>query len=382
MRTLLLTERRPSECHLPEEAVAFLQEHHAAHLRLAPARGGRVVLTPTRLVGLIVAPGVRLVVRPKLPLQSFAQLLDPEGQPMTADAGAEFDLLAFMAMRLAQLIEERLRAGLQRGYAEQHSAGPVVQGRLDLPATLRESPRRDRLHSSRDELTTDILCNRLLRATVESLLRLPSLGAVERARLTATLGGLQDIAAIVPTAEDFARASPPEYGRVLELCRLIVAGLQPGVGTGRPGEGFLIDLERLFERLVGGGIRAAFAAHPFRVEEQRSFALGDTDVSIRPDVIVRTETEIALIVDAKWKILRPGHAQPTDLYQVLAYGSVLGARRLALVYPGRRDDMQTLRFGAGMCVALCTLRVTTGPNGMRRSLHRLGRLLRATAFLA
>src|SRR5436190_19036451 len=91
MRTLLLTERRRAECRLPGDDLDFLLARHSTHLKITPARDGAVVLTPTRLVGLIVGPSVRLVLRPKLPLRSFAHLLGADAHPSASDAGKEFD---------------------------------------------------------------------------------------------------------------------------------------------------------------------------------------------------------------------------------------------------------------------------------------------------
>src|SRR5205823_5619753 len=168
--------------------------------------------------------------------------------------------------------------------------------------------------------------------------------------LAAARESLDGITPFVPSAEVFASiAPPPGYGPVLELCRLVSEGLRPAAGTGRPGEVFLIDLERLFERHVGRGVRDAFAGTGFRVEEQRSFHLHDADtgsaaVRLQPDIVIRGEGGVEMVVDAKWKRMRPGRAHPADLYQVLAYGGVLGARRLVLVYPGRRDTSRTLRL--------------------------------------
>ena len=119
----------------------------------------------------------------------------------------------------------------------------------------------------------------------------------------------------------------------------------------------------------------------FRVEEQRSFYLHDADtgsaaVRLQPDVVIRGEGGVEMVIDAKWKRMRPGRAHPADLYQVLAYGGVLGARRLVLVYPGRRDASRTLRLDNGASVRLHTLRVTAGPGGCTRSLRQLGKVLR------
>ena len=76
VHTLMLTERCRSEHTLSGDDLDFLQAEHAHHLRIDPTRQpSRYRLTPTRCVGLLVAPTCRLVIQPKIPLRSLFHLL-------------------------------------------------------------------------------------------------------------------------------------------------------------------------------------------------------------------------------------------------------------------------------------------------------------------
>src|SRR5438105_2539325 len=91
METFHLIERRPSECRLPSEDAAFLVERHGAHLQLLPARQAGVYrIRPTRLVGVLTTPHCRFIIRPKLPLRSFAFLLDPDNLPEQRSSARDF----------------------------------------------------------------------------------------------------------------------------------------------------------------------------------------------------------------------------------------------------------------------------------------------------
>src|SRR5439155_11938868 len=118
----------------------------------------------------VVLLSCRLVIQPKIPLDSFLYLLDPlaawhtEQYQAAPEAGSE--LLDFFAGQLARLLGERVAAGLHRDYREQGLCGPILQGRLDVAAQLRESTAtRDRLHCVRDEFTADVACNQIARTT-------------------------------------------------------------------------------------------------------------------------------------------------------------------------------------------------------------------------
>ncbi len=75
------------------------------------------------------------------------------------------------------------------------------------------------------------------------------------------------------------------------------------------------------------------------------------------------------VLDAKWK--RPG-PDAADLHQILAYAAVTGARRAALVYPGRRWGRRVLRAGAPT-VSLIRLPVVGTSDEVAAGLARLAR---------
>jgi 5-methylcytosine-specific restriction enzyme subunit McrC len=395
--TLLLTERLRAECSLSGEDLEFLLAEHGHHLHIVPTRRPSVYrLTPTRLVGLLVAPTCRLVIRPKIPLRSLYHLLDPSATPPAVTSVTPEDvsraLLDFLALRLVALLEERLAVGLHRWYAEQEGEERFLQGRLDVAAQLRQTAARpDQFHCRRDEFTFDVPCNQVPRAVLELLLRSPLLGAAARASLGQALQGLDGVQRVELTAELFERATADRtaalYRPLLELCRLLADSLQqkPGVRPGSTaGPAFLLDLERVFERYVTRGLVEAFTGgERFTVAGQLgqtfpSTGSGQPGLLMRPDVTVCEGNEPRAVVDAKWKRLPPHGKVTADLYQVLAYCTALGVGRGVLVYPGRADHCRTYRLSrSGVRIEVRTLRITAGPHGCRRSLCRLGRALRA-----
>jgi 5-methylcytosine-specific restriction enzyme subunit McrC len=398
VQTLLLTERCRAEHPLSGDDLEFLLAEHAHHLHIVPTRRPAVYrLTPTRFIGLLVAPTCRLVIQPKIPLRSLYHLLDPSALPpavttVTPEAVSEA-VLDFLALRLAALLGERLSAGLRRSYAEQERADKFLQGRLDVPTQLRQTATRpDQFHCRRDEFTCDVPCNQIPRAVLELLLHSPLLGAAARAAVGQALQGLEGVsyAELTPELFERARADPlaTPYRPLLELCRLLADSFQlpPGVRPGGTvGPAFLLDLERVFERYVTRGVAEAFAgSERFTVADQLVQAFSPTQsgqpaLLMRPDVTISERNEPRAVVDAKWKRLPPHGKVTADLYQVLAYCTALGANQGILVYPGRADRCRAYRLSrSGVRIEVRTLRITAGPRACRRSLRRLGRTLRAS----
>jgi len=394
LRTLTLTERVASCCRLSRAEVAFLQRGHRAHLDLAPtARTGHYRITPTGHVGTILAPEMRVVIRPKIPLENLFHLLDPnapvpafEDKTATVPGAEAFN---FLARRLAELLAERVSAGLHRDYAERVAQGPYLQGRLDLPAQLRERRgRKDLLHCRYEDFTADVPCNQVVKATAEWVLRSPLLGEGVAAALRRTLPALAAVSPAQLGPDCFADALPDRrsaaYRPVLALCRLLFEGLNADRAAGPvPCPAFLLNMEEVFEGYVSQGVRQSFKADErCAVSFQPPYLIGQPvagqpDLRVRPDIVVERAGKPVLVVDAKWKSLAEALV-PADVYQVLAYCTALGARRGVLVYPGRRTRRWTYRLTAAS-LEVHTVRVTGAPPACRRSLDRFGRHVHSSA---
>lgn len=391
-RTVRLIERRPRCVRLASVDVAFLLEHQRGNLEVLPTgHRDRYRLTALGCAGVIVTPTCRLVIRPKVPMTHVLSMLDPLAEvPAQWDCVAPqtgTEILEFLAGQLARRLEERVAAGLHRAYRERREQGAVLHGRLDLPAQLREAPgRKDQLHGRFDEWTADVLCNQAAKATMELLLSSPLLGSEVHALLRKTLSGFESVSSVPlsPRLWEMSREERPaaEYGPLLELCRLLADSLSPGRVAGPLiGPSFLLDLERVFERYVTRGIVEAFAdSSTHTVAVQTTFTVTEpvaeqASLTMRPDLTIVSEGQALLVVDAKWKRWT-GTAETADLYQVLAYGTALGAAGAMLVYPGNRRRCREFRFThTPLRLQLCSVRV----DGSRAACRRLGRSLRAWA---
>jgi 5-methylcytosine-specific restriction enzyme subunit McrC len=391
-RTLILTERRPHVSRLAADDVAFLLEHYRGLLEVLPTgRRDRYRLTALGCAGIIVSPTCRLVIRPKVPLANIFAMIDPladlpsESDRIAPEKGTE--ALDFLAGQLARRMAERVTAGLHRAYREQREQGTVLHGRIDLSAQLREAPgRKDQLHSQYDELTLDVPCNRAVKAAAEAILLSPLLGAEVQAALRQALAGFEGVPSAPWSARLWdkiaAERLPPAYRPLLDLGRLLAESLTLNDAVGStPAPSFLLDLERVFEMHVTRGIVEAFAQRRDHVVVVQAMHTVNEPVADQPDLIMRPDLTInrdgrtIVVIDVKWKRL-PRNAEPADLYQVLAYGTALGAEKIVLVYPGRRWSIREYRFTqTPLRLMICTLRVSGTREACLRSVQRLARFI-------
>ncbi len=394
-RTLVLTERVPHLTRLAPADVAFLLDNHRGQVEVLPTgRRDRYRLTALGCVGVLMAPTCRLMIQPKIPLANLFAMLDPLAPvPAASDAvtpSAGTEALDFLAGQLTHRLTERIAAGLHRAYREQCEQGSVLHGRFDLPTQLRKAPgRKEQLHGRYDDLSADVPCNQAARATVEALLASPLLAGEVRAVLGRALVGLEGVSSVPlsPRLWDAIEAErlPTEYRPLLDLCRLLADGLAPGGTAGpTPAPSFLLDMERVFERHVTRGVADAFAhSRRYTVSVQATHAVNrpmndQPDITVRPDLTLDVAGRPLLIVDAKWKRL-PRSLVTADLYQVLAYGTTLGAESVALVYPGRKWRSWEYRFtNTPLRLTVYTLPVHGTRDACLRSVRRLAPALKAT----
>jgi 5-methylcytosine-specific restriction endonuclease McrBC regulatory subunit McrC len=392
-RTLILTERKPHIARLAPGDVAFLMEHHRGCLEVLPTgRRDCYRLTALGCIGVLIAPTCRFIIRSKVPLANVFAMLDPivavpdESDRIAPASGTE--ALEFLAGQLACRMAERVAAGLHRAYREQCEQGTVLHGRLDLSAQMRETPgRKELLHSQYDELSADVSSNRAVKATAEALLASPLLGAEVRAALRQVLIGFESVSSVALSARlwDVIEAArlPAEYRPLLDLCRLLADSLTLNDAAGNTSTpSFLLDLERIFEMHVTRGVVEVFAQssdHTVAVQATHTVSepvADQPDLTIRPDLTIDRDGRTVLVIDAKWKRL-PRNAETADLYQVLAYGTTLGANGVVLVYPGKRWSFREYQFRhTPLRLMLCTLQVGVTRPACLRSVGRLARALK------
>jgi 5-methylcytosine-specific restriction enzyme subunit McrC len=367
VRTLALTERVTTAVRLPPAAVDFLLGGWRHAFALVPtARRHRYRLTPLGHVGVLPAPGIRIVVRPKIPLSNVFWMLDSAANVSEIDDASRpepaGEVLDFLARRLAARMAKRVAAGLHRGYVEQVERGPYLRGRIDMPAQLREtSP--GALNSLHDDWSVDVSCNQAVVATANSVLESPLLADATRASLRRALAGFAGVRT-VPAVTGIE--APAEYRSLLDLCRLLDDSLRPGRESGAtPGPAFLLDLARVFEGYVATGLTEAA---PGVVRVQRTIPLGGADgLLLRPDLVLEENGRPGTVVDTKWKRIRGNVA---DLFQIIAYATAFQTTRSALVYPGRRNERRDVQIGP-VTVEVRTLDVCGTADACRRSLRRL-----------
>lgn len=310
--------------------------------------GAAVVTVPT------VRPGgttrsVAIRIAPKVPISRLFFLLgyavNPKGwRDDQVDVAEHTDLLPALAHAFERQCERALRQGLLQGYRRTQDSAMVVRGRIREGEQLR---RRFGMalpvEVEYDEYTTDIAENQLLRAAVECLLRLPAVTGGIRRRLLHQRFRLADVTPLtrgrrIPTWTT-SRLNA-RYVPALRLAEIVLRGgsVEHETGAVRV-NGFLFDMWKIFEDFVtaalGERLTAAEAgseAGTVKTQDRRHLDEADT-VLMKPDLVwYDAAGRPRAVVDAKYKAEKPEGFPGADLYQLLAYCTVLDLPEGHLVY--------------------------------------------------
>lgn len=328
----------------------------------ALTEAGVAVVTPTvdpgrwevaagNKVGVARVDGLQVVIQPKIGINRLIFLmgyaLRPDhwrGDLVSLDP--ELELPEALADAFVALAKRALDQGLLKGYVTVDESLPVLRGRiLESEQLRRRFGRAVPLEVRYDEYSVDIPENQLLLAAVERLLRTLGVGVRHR-------GGLQrlrlQLADVSPPPRGMApawRASRlnKRYVPALELAELILAGqsFEQRVGDVVV-TGYLLNMAKIFEDFVTVALREAFRSYGGRSRLQYSAHLDvDETVPVKPDFVWLEQGMPKVVVDAKYKAEKPSGFPQADLYQMLAYCTVLGLPEGHLVYAKGNEPART-----------------------------------------
>ncbi|WP_217130836.1 McrC family protein [Streptomyces sp. AC558_RSS880] len=349
-----------------------------------PYSSGRWSLRAGSKVGAVTVTvpghGDPLTVRitPKVPIVRLFFLLgyslDPAGawREGEVDVAEHREVLPALAHAVERQVDRALRQGLLQGYRVTEETSPVVRGRVrEAEQIRRRFGATLPVEVVYDDFTTDIAENRILRAAVERLLRLPGVPREVRRRLLHQRARLADVTVLVrgrPLPEWRPSRLNARYHHALRLARAVLEDASPEHGPGGLRvEGFLFDMNKLFEDFVTVALREALRGSGYVARFQDPLHLDEARaIRMKPDLVLHgPDRAPCAVADAKYKVERPGGYPDADLYQMLAYCTALGLDEGHLVYAKGNADHAAHRVRhAGIVLHQHALDLDQDPAGL------------------
>jgi 5-methylcytosine-specific restriction enzyme subunit McrC len=329
---------------------------------------------PAGKVGAAQVGDMEIHIKPKVPIARLLFLVGysqhvAAWRPETVPVAEAADLVPVVAQALWRQTERAIHQGLLPGYIVIEESSQVLRGRL------RESEQLHRHHGlplpleiRHDEFTIDIPENQILRTACERMLTVPRVDAESQRMLRRLLRDFTDVTPL-------SRGDPiplwhpsrlnARYHMALRLAGLVLHATSVEHGPGGIAvNGFLLDMPRLFEDFVTVALREALvASYGGRVDDQdRNYFDDAAQVVLRPDIVWKIRGSAVAVIDAKYKAEKPAGYPNADLYQLLAYCTVLGLRNGHLIYAkGNEESAHHVVRHSGIEILCHALDLAQGP---------------------
>lgn len=347
-------------------------------------RSGQWFVGPAGKVGAASIGDVTVRITPKVPIARLLFLLGYSLHGVawlesTVSVGEAPDLVPAVASALWRQAERAVHQGLLPGYVVVEDSGLVLRGRLLEGAQLsRHHGLPLPLEIRHDEFTIDIAENQILRTALERMLQVPRVDAESARMFRRLLRDFSDVS-VIPRGDPAPAWSPTRlnarYQVALRLAELVLRATSVEHTSGTVAvNGFLLDMPQLFEDFVTVALREALeGSYGGRVVSQyRHYLDVGGRVPMRPDIVWESGGAVLAVADAKYKSEKPSGYPNADLYQLLAYCTVLGLPVGHLVYAaGNETPVRHIVRQAGTTIICHALDLDQAPDLLLADVHGL-----------
>lgn len=211
---------------------------------------------------------------------------------------------------LSKGIGRQLKQGLYREYVNHKENLPVVRGKIDIPATMKQRMIRKRLVACEyDDLSVNNLLNQIVKTTIQLLLRYPRVEPTYKNELKKEMLFFSDVDTIDPTAIRWSAIrldrNNSSYRMLIGICQLILEGMLLTTDSGEYKLATFIDeqhMSRLYEKFILE-YYATECPQVSATASRISWALDDGGGTLLPVMqsdIMLTKNTTVLIIDAKY----------------------------------------------------------------------------------
>jgi 5-methylcytosine-specific restriction enzyme subunit McrC len=322
----------------------LLAEKFGRYLIVQPTWGGGCLLRAQQYVGVIALDGLRILIRPKVPLDNLFYMLTyaydlPQFRQEKADLAVAEDLFEFIVDIFVRQVDGLVRRGIHRAYVDREENDRFLRGRLLMGEHLhRNHILQDQFYQQRNEYTEDVLENQILRHTLGLLSRQRYRQQNLRHRVRRTQSAFGTVQPVAVTLHDcdhihYNRLNE-RYRSRINLARLLLQHLSL---EGQEGNhrffAFIFDMNQIFELFVARYLKESFATHPaLSIDIQPTIWLDTTQKEQgRPDLILRYNRQRVIVMDTKYK--RFDNAPSLDdTQQMITYCHTMMLQRSLLIY--------------------------------------------------
>jgi 5-methylcytosine-specific restriction enzyme subunit McrC len=236
-------------------------------------------------------------------------------------------------------LEQILQRGLLKGYQTFEENNNLVKGKILFKENIFINYNRpDRIYCSFDELSTDILENRIIKFVLQSLSQCYYFDDNINAKMLQLSKFLDDITLQPFTKEaiNLIEYTPlnHHYKTILSLCELFLQSfsIEQRIGE-KTVNAFLIDMNLLFEKFVVNILKTTFVNLQIQ-EQKKEYADLTKQLESKLDIVISFKKKPILILDTKYKEYKD-RPDADDRDQLIAYSTISEIKNCGLIYPGK-----------------------------------------------
>jgi len=306
---------------------------------------GDYFIKAKQFCGVIKTDNLIIEINPKIGLENLFYLINycydipvqfTEHVPLLLSE----EIFNYYVYLFAKAVKEIISKGIYKKYLDITDSTIYIKGRLLIEKNIRQQNGLQLKNICRfDEFSEDIPENQILKYILQKLIKIIEDKNINKL-LRYCLVYLKDIRDLkIITGDDFNNIIFTRLNNnhryPLKLAKLFLDNffIKDAIGNSRVSS-FLVDMNKLFEIFVFKALEERFEDSEYEVKYQRRHSLDDERIiNIYPDIMVFKNNKPFSVIDTKYKLLKKGEYNISDIYQMITYCKKLNLSEGLIVLP-------------------------------------------------
>lgn len=242
-----------------------------------------------------------------------------------------------------------IHQGLIKQYYKETGNVKALKGKLEFARHINKNlVHKERFYTTHQVYEKDHLIHQILGQALDIIAHL-SKGSYLYSKCKTVQLDFPEVKKINATEITFSKVPKSRktvpYETALSIARLIILNYAPNISSGSEKMlALLFNMNSLWEEYVLVKLKQAAQGTGIEVYGQDSKAFWN-GITIRPDVVLKKNDEVVLIIDTKWKNIDQSQPSTHDLRQMYVYNEYWTSKKALLLYPSNNNELdQFSRF--------------------------------------
>lgn len=242
-----------------------------------------------------------------------------------------------------------IHQGLIKQYYKQTGNVKALKGKLEFAGHINKNlVHKERFYTTHQVYEKDHLIHQILGQALDIIEHL-SKGTYLYSKCKTVQLDFPEVKQIRANESTFSKVprsrKTAPYETALSIARLIILNYAPDISSGSENMlALLFDMNNLWEEYVLIRMKQAAQENNSGIEVygQHSKAFWN-GITIRPDIVLEKNNEVALIIDTKWKNIDQSQPSTHDLRQMYVYNEYWKSKRSLLLHPSHTQHLNSFK---------------------------------------